>query len=88
MTIHTATLDTDRKPSRFLNYRGDRRGAVGQVVGPTALNDYATIVSVDYDDEADTSRAGIAFGILEGSHFPPHLQPRHPVYGLPTAVQP
>lgn len=37
---------------------------VGQVVGPTTLNDVATAVDAEYDATADRTRVGFAFGIL------------------------
>lgn len=49
---------------RWATYAGDRRSMVGQVVGPTTLNDYATAVDAEYDAAADRTRVGFAFGIL------------------------
>lgn len=42
---------------RQLNYKGDRRGAIGQIVGPTLAHEMLTIYDVDYDPETDRSVA-------------------------------
>ena len=55
---------TTRPALRWATYAGDRRSMVGQVVGPTTLNDFATAVDAEYDATADRTRVGFAFGIL------------------------
>lgn len=42
---------------RQLNYPGDCRDIVGQVVGPTLLGQWLTIISADYDAERDVTEA-------------------------------
>lgn len=55
---------TTRPALRWATYAGDRRSMVGQVVGPTTLNDFATAADAEYDAAADRTRVGFAFGIL------------------------
>ena len=52
---------TTRPALRWATYAGDRRSMVGQVVGPTTLNDFATAVDAEYDATADRTRVGFAF---------------------------
>ena len=47
--------------SRHLNYRGDRTGAVGQVMGPNLLGEVVVAVDADYDAAADRTRVGFAY---------------------------
>jgi hypothetical protein len=86
MTIHTATPAGARAASAWANYPGDTRYALGQVVGPNTLRETLTVVAAEYDDEANTTRLGFAYGLVDGAQLPPWLQPRHPVYGVPTAA--
>lgn len=56
-------VDELPKPSTFLNYVGDHRGSVGQVMGPNTLGELLTVVSCEYDETAQRSRLGLAFGV-------------------------
>lgn len=51
-------MSTTRKPIRFLNYPGDTRDVIGQVVGPNTMNEHWIAVSADYDGER--TRVGFA----------------------------
>jgi hypothetical protein len=46
-----------------LNYKGDRRAAIGQVMGPNTMREYLTVVEAEYDPVADRTRLGLAYGI-------------------------
>lgn len=51
------------KATTHLNYRGDRRGQVGRVMGPNTLNERLTVVEESYDPDADRTRLGLAYGL-------------------------
>lgn len=60
--------------STWLNYRGDVRSMVGQIVGPNLLGEYLTVVSCEYDEAADIkSRVGLAFGVYLQARLLPDL---------------
>ena len=54
---------TRPKATTWLNYKGDRRGAVGQVMGPNLLSEYLTVVAADYDEAVGKTRLGLAYGV-------------------------
>lgn len=53
------------KATTWLNYPGDVRHMVGEVKGPNRLGELLTAVVADYDDEANTTRVGFAYGVHE-----------------------
>lgn len=59
----TKVVDVLPQPSTWLNYAGDHRGSVGQVMGPNLLGEYLTVVFVAFDESAGSSRVGLAFGV-------------------------
>lgn len=59
----TRIVDELPQPSTWLNYAGDQRGLVGQVLGPNTLGELLTVVFVAYDERDDRSRVGLAFGV-------------------------
>ena len=44
---------------RQLNYPGDCRSIIGQVVGPTLLGQWLTIIATDYDEQANLTTAHV-----------------------------
>lgn len=51
------------KATTHLNYRGDRRGQIGRVMGPNRLDELLTVVDETYDEVTDRTRLGLAFGV-------------------------
>lgn len=51
--------------TRQLNYPGDCRGIEGQVVGPTLLGQYLTIIAADYFPDRDVTEATLRPSTLE-----------------------
>ena len=51
-------MSNNRKPIRFLNYPGDTRDVIGQIVGPNTMGEHWIAVSADYDGER--TRVGFA----------------------------
>lgn len=49
-------------PTRWLNFRGDRRAAIGQVVGPTLHGRWLTIVTATYNEDLDRTHVGLVYG--------------------------
>jgi len=53
-------------PQQWLNYKGDRtRDAIGQHMGPNLLGEYLTVTAAEYDATTDTTRLGLAYGVLD-----------------------
>lgn len=71
----TKIVDELPQPSTWLNYAGDQRGLVCQVLGPNTLGEYLTVVFCAYDERENKSRVGLAFGV--------YVKPE-PIPGLPT----
>lgn len=44
--------------TRFINYPGDARDVIGQIVGPNTMDEHWIAVSADYDGER--TRVGFA----------------------------
>ena len=51
-------MNDTRKPIRSLNYPGDTRDVIGQIVGPNVMGERWIAVSADYDGER--TRVGFA----------------------------
>lgn len=67
MTVHSVSAPVEpvvlAGADRFLNYRGDRRSAVGQPMGPTySGREVLTVLTAEYDDVTDRTRLGLAYG--------------------------
>lgn len=71
-------VDELPQPSAFLNYAGDQRGSIGQVMGPNTLGELLTVVSCEYDETAQRSRVGLAFGV--------YVRP-FDLHGLPVSTE-
>jgi hypothetical protein len=52
-------------PVRFANFRGDASDSIGNLVGPNRLGELLTVVSAEFDAEANMTRVGYAFGVHE-----------------------
>jgi hypothetical protein len=52
---------TDEEPTRWLNYKGDRR-TMRNVVGPDTAGALLTPVEAEYDPETDMTRVGFVVG--------------------------
>ena len=72
----TKIVDELPPPSTWLNYGGDQRGLIGQVLGPNTMGEYLTVVFCAYDERDNRSRVGLAFGI--------YVKPAE-LPGLPTS---
>ena len=51
------------KASTWLNYKGDHRGSIGQVMGPNLLKELLTVVEAQYDSKNNRTRLGLAYGV-------------------------
>lgn len=53
---------SERKASTHLNYKGDHRGSVGRLMGPTLNHrEYVVVVDAEYDAESNRTRLGLAY---------------------------
>jgi hypothetical protein len=59
----TKIVDELPQPSTWLNYAGDQRGLIGQVLGPNTLGEFLTVVFCAYDEREQKSRVGLAYGV-------------------------
>lgn len=51
------------KASTWLNYPGDHRGSIGEVMGPNTYDEFLTVTEADYDPDTNRTRLGLAYGI-------------------------
>jgi len=53
-------------PVQWLNFEGDIRGQIGQVVGPMLDSDQLlTVVREEYDEKTNRTRLGLTYGAPE-----------------------
>ena len=50
---------------RWLNYPGDRRGSIGNVMGPNILTEWLQVVTEEYDADTDTTRLGLTYDVTQ-----------------------
>lgn len=52
-------------PVKWLNYAGDIAPQLGRVMGPDTVGQVMTVVVEQYDDDTQTTRLGLAYGVIE-----------------------
>lgn len=55
--------DHNPHPTTHLNYHGDTRGNLGQIMGPNTMGEYLTVVEEVYNPDTDRTRLGLAYGV-------------------------
>jgi hypothetical protein len=55
-------MSTPLEPENWLTYKGDRRGSVGQLMGPNTVGEIATVVAAEFDATANKTKLGLVTG--------------------------
>ena len=53
------------KAVRWLNYPGDCRGSIGNVMGPNTIGERLQVVTEEFDPIAKTTRLGLTYEVSQ-----------------------